>query len=235
MADHDGDTSIPEEVAHRILARAAEIEARDGASVPLARVREVASEAGIAPAAVERAMREVLHPPRSWAGRLTDRLLGWLTSTSPVSTMATVTTNVLAFSAAWLLMGAGARIALQFGDGWVITNGVMILSLLVGLGLAVRVRARLTAILLAITAAALLAEYPLHLIYGIGVVQGAATKWALMLSAGFGIMLSRLLTRKRAPRPADQLPGNAATDTTADSQRQSPPDLTTLRLRIVPR
>ena len=52
-------TSISEEDAHRLLARAAELDARQGASVPIAQLREVAREAGIAPEAFLQALTEL--------------------------------------------------------------------------------------------------------------------------------------------------------------------------------
>jgi hypothetical protein len=230
-SDPDGEAAVPEELAHRILARAVEIESREGPSVPLARLREVAREAGIAPEALARAVQEALHPPRTWLGRTWDRFTSWFVNTSPASAVAAATTNILAFSAAWILMAVGSRVAVLLGDGWVISNGIMILTNVVGIGMAIRVRARLTAVLLAITAAAMLAEYPLHLIYGIGVLQGAATKWGLLLAAGFGIMLSRLLTRHTGASAGTNKPLAASTDSENLPARNSDPDLTTLRLR----
>lgn len=229
--DPAGETAVPEEMAHRILARAAEIESREGASVPLARLREVAHEAGIAPEALERAVRELLHPPRTRLGRAWDRITSWLAHASPASAIAAVTTNVLAFSAAWIVMAVGARVATFLGGGWMIGNGIMIVTNLAGIGMAIRVRARLTAVLLAITAAAMLAEYPLQLIYGIGVLQGAASKWGLMLAAGFGLILSRLLTR-RAPSTSGRITPAAASPAEEKLPTQkADADFTTLRLR----
>lgn len=232
--DHEDESAVPEDVAHRILARAAEIEAREGPSVPLSRLRDVAREAGIAPSAMDRAVHEILNPPRSRAARLWDRVVTWFSHTSPVNAVTAVTLNVVAFSAAYILMGLAARLAAMIGGGWMVSNGMLIVATLIGVGMAVRVRARLTAILLAITAAAMLAEYPLQLIYGIGVVQGAATKWALLLSAGFGIMLSRLLTRRTGNSSRPVLPTELSATAAPDQvEKSTPPDLNTLRLRPV--
>ncbi len=228
------ESTVPEDVAHRILARAAEIEAREDSSVSLTRLREIAGEAGIAPAALERAVEEVLHPPQTRFQRAWSRLAAWFAAASPVNAVAALTTNVLAFATAWLIARAATRVAVLVGGGWIVSNGMLVLATLAGVGLAVRVRARLTAVLLAILAAAQLAEYPLHLIYGIGVVQGAATKWALLLAAGFGIMLSRLLTQRTTahPTPTHLLPSQ---DESPESLRKDPdPEGTLLRLRIVP-
>ena len=63
-------TRISEEEAHRLLARAAELDARSAASVPLSQLRDVAREAGIAPEAFERALTELR------AGTLGPRTVG---------------------------------------------------------------------------------------------------------------------------------------------------------------
>ena len=52
-------TRVSEEDAHRLLARAAELDARDTASMSLAQLRDVAREAGIAPEPFDRALAEL--------------------------------------------------------------------------------------------------------------------------------------------------------------------------------
>jgi hypothetical protein len=50
---------LPEEMARQLLARAGELEAAQGSEVSVAQLREAAREAGIAPAAFERALAEL--------------------------------------------------------------------------------------------------------------------------------------------------------------------------------
>ncbi len=50
---------LSEETAHRILARAVELDERNEELISLAQLREVAAEAGISAEALERALREV--------------------------------------------------------------------------------------------------------------------------------------------------------------------------------
>jgi hypothetical protein len=50
---------LSEDEAHRLLARAVELDSRDTADLSLAQLREVANEAGIAPEAFERALQEL--------------------------------------------------------------------------------------------------------------------------------------------------------------------------------
>lgn len=69
MSKHDefGDSE-----AKRIIARAAEIDAERGQRLDANALREIASEAGISPAAVDQAIRErLVQPPmqRSWVAR----------------------------------------------------------------------------------------------------------------------------------------------------------------------
>ena len=56
-----GPESIPETVAQRVLARAAELDAARGLSVELERLRTAAREAGIAPEAFDAAWRDGQH------------------------------------------------------------------------------------------------------------------------------------------------------------------------------
>jgi hypothetical protein len=49
---------VSEDDAHRLLARAVELDARDTSDVSVAQLRDVAAEAGIAPQAFERALQE---------------------------------------------------------------------------------------------------------------------------------------------------------------------------------
>lgn len=224
--------SIPEDVAHRILARAAEIESREAPSIPLARLREVALEAGIAPAALDQAIDEITTPRRPGIFR---RGLYWvvnrLSNASPLPPLTALTINIVAFCSFWVLISLSARLAAALQGGWVVSNGLMIVATLIGLGMAVRVRARFTAVLLAITAAAILAEFPLQLIYGIAVVQGAATKWALMLAGGFGLLLSRVLARRPDPARSLDAPKPEQAEDEGTTPSPLPPDYTTLRLR----
>lgn len=188
------DSSLSEDVAHRVLARAVELDARNASEVPLTKLREIAQEAGISELALEQALREITAPvDGTAAGQKHDtRLLA-------SSRFTPVVTNLGSFAAAMVIIGAANRMASGFGAGWPVEHAVAILANIVGVGLSLRFRAKLSAFVLGVTAVAQLAEYPMHLMFGIQTVQGGATKWALMLAAGLGISLG-ILSRKASRR-----------------------------------
>jgi hypothetical protein len=222
--------AVSEEQAHRILALAAELDSRDGVAVPLSQLREIAQEAGISPVALDRAIDALARPRKPGLfKRLWNRLSGWL-HVSPVGPLQVLTTNVLAFAGVWVLISLSTRFVSLLGGNWVITYAIAIVATLLGLGMAVRARARLTAVLLAIFAAAQLAEYPLRLLYGFG---NAMPEVALMLAAGFGLLLSRFLARSPTRL---SLPPAAPVESESrepPSMVRPPDDHTTLRLRPV--
>jgi hypothetical protein len=243
---------LPEDAAHRLLARAVELDARLAGEVSIAQLRDVAREAGIAPAAFDDALRELRGQlsdlePRGVAAsagsepgvlrRLWDRLRGDPAPQSPTPNLGeSVATNVIAFAAFWIVLAVVSRIERSLGVGWAIGHAVEITTNLFGVWLALRLRGRVTAVLLAVTAAMQVAEYPMHLIFGIDTVQGGPTKLALMLAGVLGIGFGALILGARrqdgtstsaistVDEPATPVPTSSA-DTVATPPRSS------LRLR----
>lgn len=219
MGDPDSPTEpmVPEEQARRILALAAEFDSRDGVTVPLSQLREIAQEAGISSAALERAIESITHPsPRGLLRRFWNRITSWL-NVSPLGPLSALTINVLAFAGAFTLVSFSTRLASLLGGHWVVTYGLIIIATLAGLGMAVRTRARLTAALLAIVAAAQLAVYPIRLLYGF---SNTVPEVALLLAAGFGLLLSRVLARP-VEQPHALPPNHPAQSRESDT---SPPE-----------
>jgi hypothetical protein len=109
---------------------------------------------------------------------------------------------------------------------------VLIAANVLGLGIALRLRGRVTAVVLGVTAAAQLAQYPIHLVFGIDTVQGGATKWALMLTGLLGIAVGTVLARS-GNSPAAASPGGDAVPAAQPSVRSAPapPPPASLRLR----
>lgn len=81
------DQPLSEEAVRRLLTRASELEAGTAARLSIAELREIAREAGIAPAAFEQALAELEHrslqeaappssPPPSRLSRLRTAVLG---------------------------------------------------------------------------------------------------------------------------------------------------------------
>lgn len=179
----DDSTLLPEETAHRILARAVELDAAHASDVPLARLREIAREAGIGGRAFDLALREF----QSSVVASDRKEPGTSGSVSAWSRVEPVVRNAGALAAAMAIIGMVNRGAASFGSGWPLEHAASILANLVGVGLALRLRGRVAAFVLAVTAIAQLAEYPMHLMFGIGTVQGGATKWALIIAAALGL------------------------------------------------
>jgi hypothetical protein len=179
----DDAAPLSEETAHRVLARAVELDVRHASEVPLARLREIAREAGIGDRAFELALREIgeTMPVRANEER------GATGAIQKLRRFAPVLRNAGAFAAAMGIIGVANRLISIAGTGWPLEHAVAILANVVGVGLSLRVRAKLAAFVLAVTAIAQLAEYPMHLVFGITTVQGGATKWALILAAALGL------------------------------------------------
>jgi glucokinase len=95
-----------------------------------------------------------------------------------------------------VIIGMTSRAAAGLGAGWPVDHAGAILGNLLGVGVALKLRARITAYVLGVTAIAQLAEYPTHLWFGINTVQGGATKLALILAAGLGLGFSFLVRRR---------------------------------------
>src|SRR5688500_2366295 len=210
---------LSEETAHRVLARAVELDARHASDVPIAKLREIAREAGIGDRALELALLEVGASVPEVASERQEQGSGF----RRWSRFAPVLRNAGAFAATMVMIGTAGLLVSPLGAGWQLEHAVAILANLVGVGISLRVRAKLAAFVLAITAAAQLAEYPMHLVFGIDTVQGGATKWALMLAAalglGFGIAARKVSGRLANTQSTDVEPiGENATEPEATAQ-----------------
>lgn len=188
----DGSTLLPEETAHRILARAVELDAAQASDIPLARLREIAREAGIGGRAFEQAFREFQSPVTTPVGDVqrNARSEVW-------RRVEPLVRNVGAFAAAMVIIGTMSRAAGSLGSGWPLEHAASILGNVFGVGLSLRLRGRVTAFVLAVTAIAQLAEYPMHLMFGIETVQGGATKWALIIASALGLGLGALAQMRK--------------------------------------
>jgi hypothetical protein len=247
-APERGQPTLPEDAAHRLLARAVELDAHRVSQVSVAQLREIAREAGIAPEAFDEALAELRSltaaaaaPPKpgllrafqSWSRTI----YGGAEVNPPRGMWTEVTINVLAFVIFWVVLSAFSRTSAAIGLDWPANHAGNIIANLIGLGVALRLRARVTGVVLGVTAAAQLAEYVMHLLFGIQTVQGGPTKLALMLAGLLGIAFGAVLTRWRKP-PAHELPhavyegaGEAAARPSTAAPDQAPP--VNLRLRPI--
>ena len=193
----DGSTLLPEETAHRILARAVELDAAQASDIPLARLREIAREAGIGGRAFEQALHEL---QSTVAAPVTERQIK--EDSRVWSRVEPFVRNAGAFAAAMAIIGTMSRAAVSLGAGWPLEHAVSIFANILGVGLALRLRGRVTAFVLAVTAIAQLAEYPTHLVFGIGTVQGGPTKWALITASALGLGFGAFAHRRKLTSPA---------------------------------
>ena len=150
----DGSTLLPEETAHRILARAVELDAAHASDIPLARLREIAHEAGIGGRAFEQAVRELRSPVTAPIADVQreERPKVW-------PRVEPFVRNVGAFAAAMVIIGTMSRAAGSLGSGWPLQHAASILGNILGVGISLRLSGRVTAFALTVTAIAQLAEY----------------------------------------------------------------------------
>jgi len=206
----DAPTFLSEDAAHRLLARAVELDSRHASDVPLSKLREIAREAGISNRAFDLALEEIRVSPSpsvadvQVASEQTGRWSRW----QPLIR------NVGSFAAAMILIGTVNRFTNAVGTTWPMQHAVSILANVLGAGLALRLRGRVAAFVLGVTAIAQLAEYPMHLVFGIATVQGGPTKWALILAATLGLGAG-VLSRKR-----EQMRSGLATATDARAEME---------------
>jgi hypothetical protein len=238
--------ALSEDAAHRLLARAVELDARRASDVSIAQLRDIALEAGIAPAAFDDALAEirglsatVVSPADPGLLRRTWRRWQGVGSAppapaEPMSLWTALTTNVVAFAAFYAVLTAVMRLSRPLDLGWPAQVALMIAVNLFGVGVALRLRARVTTLVLGVTAAAQLAGYVMHLVFGIKTVQGGPTHWALMLAALLGIAFGAVMTRRGEP-PAQAMSEGVAERERAPGESPAPdqPPTTSLRLRTV--
>ena len=243
-ASHLGPEALSEDAAHRLLARAVELDARRASDVSIAQLRDIALEAGIAPAAFEDALAEIRGLSATGVGPAAPGPLRKIwrrwqglepTASSPAQTTSlwtALTTNAVAFATFYVVLGAVSRLSRPLDLGWAAHSAMTIAVNLLGIGVALRLRARVTAILLGVTAAHQLSGYVMHLIFGIETVQGGPTQFALMLAALLGIAFGAGMTRWGRP-PAHAMGDGAAERERASGEAPAPaqPPPTTLRLR----
>lgn len=225
----DVPTFLSEDAAHRFLARAVELDSRHASDVPLSKLREIAREAGISDRAFELALEEIRVSPSLSAADVQ----GASEQSGRWSRWQPVIRNVGSFAAAMVLIGTVNRFTNALGATWPVGHAASILANVLGAGLALRLRGRMAAFVLGVTAIAQLAEYPMHLVFGIATVQGGPTKWALILAATLGLgagVLSRRREQMRSGLPtvsdAKAEIDETASDRTTDSQPR------TLMLRL---
>jgi hypothetical protein len=217
--------AIPETVAHRVLTRAAELDAAGGMSIELERLRAAAQEAGIAPDAFDAAWREVSAAAARESAVLADARTNpgvfhqlWRRLRYPddpamrLGLADRALTGATATAAALALWIALVQVADAFGAPWLFLP----LSQFVAAGLAIRLRARGVGMLFAGLGVAIGAEAVMDAIAGMPTVRGAGAHWALMIAGVGGVVLGSFLGSRRMS-PEFTLPAPAASPEAAEA------------------
>ena len=213
------DAMVSEDAAHRVLARAVELDARLANQLSVAQLREVAREAGIAPAAFDAALSE-FQLEQARTAESEPGFFRKLWRSNKESKWRGLTSNLVAFALFIVLISAAGRTNRALDWSWQTYHGVQLLVTALVAGFSVKQRARIAALIFGTTTAAQLARYVMHLLFGIQSVQGGPTQWGLILASLLGIGFGALLLRSR--RPTVSVPPNAASE---PSEAEAPRDV----------
>jgi hypothetical protein len=205
---------LSEDVAHRLLARAVELDTPGGAEITIAQLREAAVDAGVSESAFNAAVAELERA--GYRSSTSSKIDVQASSTEPrASRLArftgSVIRNVGALAASGAFVAAGAMLIRA-------TNAPDLLhkvsdALAMGLGalLASRWRARPAMILLAGLSIALGAEVLFDVLQGSYSVRGFGAHMALMVAGVAGVLLGAYAMGR---------PSGSSTDTTLDVRNE---------------
>jgi hypothetical protein len=228
---------LSEDSAHRLLARAIELDDTRGSETTLAELRGVANEAGISSHAF-RATNTVSSSvePSSVVSRLWRRLRG--ADTRPEAVGDAVVSNAIAITLFWLLTFLLTRIAI--GIGWQAMEGATLIGCMVGVGIARRLRARLVEVGLMGFVAFQAAELVMHLSFGLKSVQGGPTHFAVIVAGVLGAAIGWTANRRPGAMEgrmsaAEAMGSTPVTDPGFAGRADDSPRLQTLRLPMFSR
>jgi len=208
------DAMVTEDAAHRVLARAVELDARLATQVSIAQLREIAQEAGIAPTAFEEALNEYrVEQDRSEAGSKPGFFRSFW-GRNKRSMWRGLTSHLAAFAIFIALISTAGRMNRMFDWNWQTYHAVQALVTAFAAAYSVKRGARVAALFFGTMTAAQLARYAMHLLFGIRTVQGGPTQWGLILASLLGVGFGAWLLRSRKPTIA--APPNAETDPRAE-------------------
>jgi hypothetical protein len=211
MHDDSPEPSLPEDAAHRVLARAVELDHARARRVPLAHLRDAAREAGVSDAAFAQALAESQRP-----------IAGPAPESGSAPWRAVVGAHALALVACVGVLVLAVGLHSMSGAGWVARKAVDPAALALGALIAARLRARLLVLPLAGLALALGAEAAMDAAFGTPAVRGAGAHLALILAGVLGVLLGAFLARRSgAVRPGA---GAAEAERGAAAASSTPPD-----------
>jgi hypothetical protein len=196
---------LPEDEAHRVLARAVELDARFASEVPITRLREIAFEAGISPDAFEAALNEATQLQQ----RLTDerkaslvaRLARFLrhpgSGIAEEGAGASVVANVVSIAAFWGIFVLLHGILRGLDVNWVLQKAANPIALMLGAAIGHRKRARLATLVLGGLAVAAGAEVVMDAVFRTPAVRGGPAHFALIAAGLAGVALGALVSAAR--------------------------------------
>ena len=245
--DTSNERRLPEDVAHRLLARAVELDASRDTEVTLTQLREAAQDAGISAAAFDTALAELqregaeqyrVHSIPPVRGHSTP-LRRWLGIAEPATGVGSLREalfrNALALAAFWGILTFLVAMGRVADVEWLVRKATDPAALTLGAAAAARLRARPVGILLAGLAISTGAEFFMDAALGAPAVQGFGSHMALMIAGVAGVILGgRLLHRPPAEGRASERTTPSSMDAGADveppfQQRRA----LALRLRFV--
>ncbi len=190
---------LSDEAAHRLLARAIELDQTRDSETTVRELRDAAREAGISVQAFDAALRELTASPpavgttrhvlprgnflrRLWARMRGDRLEQQTVGDAVVS-------NAIAAAVSWVSVFLLTRITM--GLGWQGMECAILLGCVLGVGIARKLHARVVELGLMGMVAFQAAELAMHLLFGIRAVQSGPTHFAVMIAGILGVVLAR--------------------------------------------
>lgn len=119
----------------------------------------------------------------------------------PSDQVKAVLRGVLAIAIFWLAALLLSRLGQYVFGGWAANEVGRVLACALGVFLALRLRVKLVAYVLAGQLAFCASELLLHSIFGVRSVQGGATHFAVMLAGILGVVLGWYLSRRQTSEP----------------------------------
>ena len=232
MDDHALEGSrLPEDAAHRLLARAVELDATRGTELTIAQLRAAAGEAGISNAAFDAALKEWLSAdfttvaPRAAPSGIPAWLGVQLAAVGDAVNGAPVR-NFVAFAAFWGVLMLLVSFDRAADVHWLVRKATDPVALAIGAVIALRLRARPVGLLLAGLAISQGAEVVMDAALGVPAVHGFGSHLALMIAGVGGVLLGgRMFHRPPgeqasvATKPALALPSAEASQPPTEQLR----------------
>ena len=244
--EHSRDDSrvrLSDDTAHRLVARAIELDQSSDLGLAVHELREAAREVGISVHAFDAALRELpVSPPSADAtqrippGNIVRRLWTRMRGRQPGRPNAgdAVVSNAIAAALSWVLILLFTRTLM--GLGWQGMEGGILLGCVLGVGIARKLRARVLELGLMGMVAFQAAELAMHLLFGIRAVQSGPTHFAVMIAGILGVVLARATPGTQ--HFSGHVPGGAASagaSTTSSTRMPDEPHSLIRALRLIAR